>query len=195
MEFSRQEYWSGYPCPSSGDLPDPGIEPGSLTLQANSLSSEPPGKPGSFGKADSKASPGCRPAELSVIQHCLLPSLPPCPAAGRHCCCLLTPQAPDTQKQRQGRTACPVRVVLEDAPNTASHLQFPHSTKSPRTWTLSRGTASWTFSITEQVFTSVKWDNNSCLSTGHGVVMEIQCFYMGGRLSLCPSVAFCVPKT
>ena len=44
MEFSRQEYWSGLPF-SSGDLPDPGIEPRSPTLQADSLPSEPPGKP------------------------------------------------------------------------------------------------------------------------------------------------------
>ena len=44
MEFSRQEYWSGLPCPSPGDLPDPGIEPGSSALQAVSLPSEPPGK-------------------------------------------------------------------------------------------------------------------------------------------------------
>ena len=36
MEFSRQEYWSGLPFPSPGDLPDPGIEPGSPTLQADS---------------------------------------------------------------------------------------------------------------------------------------------------------------
>ena len=43
--FSRQEYWSGLPCPSPGDLPDPGIEPGSPALQADSLLSEPPGKP------------------------------------------------------------------------------------------------------------------------------------------------------
>ena len=41
MEFSRQEYWSGLPFPSPGDLPDPGIEPGSPTLQADSLPSEP----------------------------------------------------------------------------------------------------------------------------------------------------------
>ena len=41
MEFSRQEYWSGLPFPSPGDLPDPGIKPGSPALQANSLSSEP----------------------------------------------------------------------------------------------------------------------------------------------------------
>ena len=44
-EFSKQEYWSGLPFPSPGDLPDPGIEPGSSTLWTNSLLSEPPGKP------------------------------------------------------------------------------------------------------------------------------------------------------
>ena len=42
MEFSRQEYWSGLPFPSPGDLPDPGIEPRSPTLQADSLPSDPP---------------------------------------------------------------------------------------------------------------------------------------------------------
>ena len=44
MEFSRQEYWSGLPFPSPGDIPDLGIEPGSPALQADSLPSEPPGK-------------------------------------------------------------------------------------------------------------------------------------------------------
>ena len=43
MEFSRQAYWSGLPFPSPGDLPDPGIEPRSPTLQADTLPSEPPG--------------------------------------------------------------------------------------------------------------------------------------------------------
>ena len=42
MEFSRQEYWSGVPFPSPGDLPNPGIEPRSPTLQADTLPSEPP---------------------------------------------------------------------------------------------------------------------------------------------------------
>ena len=37
MGFSRKEYWSGLPFPSPGDLPDPGIEPVSPVLQANSL--------------------------------------------------------------------------------------------------------------------------------------------------------------
>ena len=41
MGFSRQEYWSGVPFPSPGDLPGPGIEPGSPALQADALPSEP----------------------------------------------------------------------------------------------------------------------------------------------------------
>ena len=45
MGFFRQEYCSGLPFPSPGDLPNPGIEPGSPTLQADALLSEPPGKP------------------------------------------------------------------------------------------------------------------------------------------------------
>ena len=43
MEFSRQEYWSGFPFPSPGDLPDPGIKPRSPALQADALPSETPG--------------------------------------------------------------------------------------------------------------------------------------------------------
>ena len=45
VEFSRQEYWSGSPFPSPGDLPKPGIEPRSPALQADALLSEPSGKP------------------------------------------------------------------------------------------------------------------------------------------------------
>ena len=45
MGFSRQEYWSGLPFPSPGDHPNPGIEPRSPTLQADALTSGPPGKP------------------------------------------------------------------------------------------------------------------------------------------------------
>ena len=44
MRFSRQEYWSGFPFPSPGDLPDPGIKPRSPALQADALTSEPPGR-------------------------------------------------------------------------------------------------------------------------------------------------------
>ena len=45
MRFSWQEYWSELPFLSPGDLPKPGIEPGSPASQADSLPSEPPGKP------------------------------------------------------------------------------------------------------------------------------------------------------
>ena len=60
MGFSRQEYWSGLPFPSPGDLPDPGIELRSPALQADSLPSEPPGKEFSGFKCS------------DVRKHCLL---------------------------------------------------------------------------------------------------------------------------
>ena len=49
--FSRQEYWNGLPCPSPGDLPNPGIETWSPKLQADSLPSELPGRPNVDGRA------------------------------------------------------------------------------------------------------------------------------------------------
>ena len=49
MEFSRPEYWNEYPFPSSGDLPNPGIEPWSPTLQMDYLPAEPQGKPKNTG--------------------------------------------------------------------------------------------------------------------------------------------------
>ena len=45
MGFSRQDYWSGLPFPSPGDLPDPGIEPTSPALAGGFLTTVPPGKP------------------------------------------------------------------------------------------------------------------------------------------------------
>ena len=53
MGFSRQEYWSGLPFPSPGDLPHPGIEPGSPALEADTLTSEPPGRPWLLRNAES----------------------------------------------------------------------------------------------------------------------------------------------
>ena len=47
--FSRQEYWSGLPCPPPGDLPNPRIKPRPPALQADSLLTEPPGKPKNTG--------------------------------------------------------------------------------------------------------------------------------------------------
>ena len=49
MEFSRPEYWRELPFPSAGDLPNPGSEPRSPTLQVDSLPAEPPGKPKDTG--------------------------------------------------------------------------------------------------------------------------------------------------
>ena len=49
MEFSRPEYWSGWPFPSPGDLPNPRIKPRSLPLLADSLPAEPQGKPKNIG--------------------------------------------------------------------------------------------------------------------------------------------------
>ena len=49
MRFSRQEYCSGLPCPLPGDLPNPGTEPRSPALQADSLPAEPQGKPKNTG--------------------------------------------------------------------------------------------------------------------------------------------------
>ena len=48
MGFSRQEYWSGYPFPSPGDLPDPGIKPAAPALADGFITTEPPSKPHIF---------------------------------------------------------------------------------------------------------------------------------------------------
>ena len=55
MGFSRKEYWSGLPFPSPGNLPAPRIEPRSPALQADTLTSEPPGQPSPSLKATTKA--------------------------------------------------------------------------------------------------------------------------------------------
>ena len=70
MEFSRPEYWSGLLFPSLGDLPDPGIEPGSPALQADSLPAEPPGlylkvKP----KQSMVSSSECEQGSLGISSH------------------------------------------------------------------------------------------------------------------------------
>ena len=62
MGFSRQEYWSGLPFPSPGDLPNLEIEPRSPALQADALTSEPPGKP-------SQHIHGCKWTGFSTLNH------------------------------------------------------------------------------------------------------------------------------
>ena len=68
MGFSRQEYWSGLPFPSPGDLPDPGIEPRSPALQADALTSEPPGSP----KHNTSQSQFLRREDYTVPDHSIL---------------------------------------------------------------------------------------------------------------------------
>ena len=70
--FSKQEYWSGWHIPSPGTLPDPGIEPGSPALQADSLLSEPPGKPKNTGVGSLSLLQGTFPAQKSNwgLLHC-----------------------------------------------------------------------------------------------------------------------------
>ena len=64
--ISRQEYWSGLPFASPGDIPDPRIEPESPALRADTLPSEPPGKPPESGETDHKARTGCFQEVLSI---------------------------------------------------------------------------------------------------------------------------------
>ena len=81
MGFSRQEYWSGLPCPPLGDLPNPGIEPGSLTLWADSLPSEPSEKPLHAGEASfgrTLALSTTRDPLLRLLYyHCQIPQMSP----------------------------------------------------------------------------------------------------------------------
>ena len=65
MGFSRQEYWSGLPFPSPGDLPNPGIEPGSPALQTDALPSKSHGKPDWLGSIDTVSQ-----SVSSVAQSC-----------------------------------------------------------------------------------------------------------------------------
>ena len=69
MGFSRQECWNGLPFPSPGDLPDPGIEPRSPTLQADALTSEPPGKPLEFFNVSQKHTENSEGAKDVKISH------------------------------------------------------------------------------------------------------------------------------
>ena len=57
MEFSRPEYWSGYPFPSPGDLPNPGIKPRSPSFQEDSLPAELQGRPKNTGVGSLSTSP------------------------------------------------------------------------------------------------------------------------------------------
>ena len=68
MEFSRPEYWSGYPFPSPGDLPNPRIKPRSPALQVDSLWAEPQGKLKNAGVGSLSLSPGDLPNPGSELE-------------------------------------------------------------------------------------------------------------------------------
>jgi len=72
MEFSRPEYWSGWPFPSPEDLPNPGIKPRSPALQADSLPGEPQGKPKNIGVGSLSLLQGIFPTQESNwgLLHC-----------------------------------------------------------------------------------------------------------------------------
>ena len=72
MEFSRPEYWSGYPFPSPGDLPNPGIKPRSPALRADSSPAEPQGKPENTGMGSLSLLQGISPTQESNrgLMHC-----------------------------------------------------------------------------------------------------------------------------
>ena len=77
MGFSRQEFWSGLPHPSPGDLPDLGTEPGFPSLWANSLSSEPPRKPEKYSHTSHTTAAfilasGHLGLEMKILYHCTL---------------------------------------------------------------------------------------------------------------------------
>ena len=75
MEFSRQEYCSGLPCPTPGDLPDPGIEPASPEVRF--FTAEPPSKP-SFNPSkweNERMKPGCSDPRISATNTCDLSTI------------------------------------------------------------------------------------------------------------------------
>ena len=100
MEFPRQEYWSGFPSPSPGDLPDPGIKPGSPALQEDSLPSEPPGK-----LSYSKATPV---SSLFVLPKGKSRGLAFCNLSQKH----LSKKTIQTHQRQRQKTGCIQRLLL-----------------------------------------------------------------------------------
>ena len=70
MEFSRQEYWSELPFPSPGNLPYPGIEPRSPVLEADALTSEPPGQENSRNTSTSALLITLKPLTVWITTNC-----------------------------------------------------------------------------------------------------------------------------
>ena len=98
--FPRQEYWSRLPSPSPGDLPDPGIEPGSPALQADSLPSELPGK-----LSCSKATPV---SSMFVLPKGKSRGLTFCNLSQKH----LSKKTIQTHQRQRQKTGCIQRLLL-----------------------------------------------------------------------------------
>ena len=98
MEFSRQEYWSGLPFPSPGDLPNPGIETGSPALQADTLPTEPPGKP-QLGTWKGGGGRGARRAPRATARTSTTTASPPAVAHGPQLCRPMTHGGPQCAGQ------------------------------------------------------------------------------------------------
>ena len=84
---SRQEYWNGLPRPPPGDLLDPAIEPGSPALQADSLATEPPGKPNTGNRCREVSGVGGCPGHCRKSSNIsgLYPLYNPCSQCDKHC--------------------------------------------------------------------------------------------------------------
>ena len=122
MGFSRQEYWSGLPFASPGDHPNPGMEPGSPALQADSLPSEPPGRP--------PKEPGCLVEVLLGFEpmiSCLLDRCFNQLSLGAAHIVQVGPNSNDTcsckrMRSRQRRGGGPVQIEAEMQPQVEEQL-------------------------------------------------------------------------
>ena len=116
MEFFRQEDWSGLPCPSPGDIPNPGIKPRFPTLQVDSLPSELPGKPKNTGVGS-----------LSFLQQ-IFPTQES-PRGLLHCRRILY------QLSHQGSPDIPVFIDGETAGYKENrHIKFTQQGSEPKSW-------------------------------------------------------------
>ena len=124
MEFSRQECWSGYPFPSLGDLPNPGIKARSPTLHADSWPAEPPGKL-QFSSVQFSHSIMSDSLWPHGPQHARLPCPSPSPGACSNSCWL--------------SQWCHPTISSSVIPFFSSLQSFPASGSFPKSWLSTSG--------------------------------------------------------
>ena len=152
MKFSRQEYWSGLPCPPPGDLPNPGIEPGSLTLQANS------------GGLNHQGSPPPWQGNAIVLEGCFCLSLNKPNASSTHYTpCRFTYMSLE-RRAHHGHTCChPSAGPSHMTGNSATYEAF--TTFSPTFWPAS--------CVTRDTPSSVSW-RPGCSRPGRGIQLRVK---------------------